>query len=125
VSFREVAKDCLLSYSGNRYSVPHAYAGKRVVVKEAVAGEHITICAMILTSNKSYGDWETIFQDNVIASAILDRLLHHSTTINSKGESYRLKDKRKAGVLAKGGHHLRRGDGGALPQPRRPVLKIQ
>lgn len=57
--------------------------------------------SMILTSNKSYGDWGTIFQDNVIASAILDRLLHHSTTINIKGESYRLKDKRKAGVLAK------------------------
>jgi len=57
--------------------------------------------SMILTSNKSYGDWGSIFQDNVIASAILDRLLHHSTTINIKGESYRLKDKRKAGVLAK------------------------
>jgi DNA replication protein DnaC len=36
----------------------------------------------------------------VIASAILDRLLHHSTTINIKGESYRLKDKKKAGVIA-------------------------
>lgn len=59
--------------------------------------------SMILTSNKSYGDWGTIFQDNVIASAILDRLLHHSTTINIKGESYRLKEKRKAGVLAKAG----------------------
>jgi DNA replication protein DnaC len=57
--------------------------------------------SMILTSNKSYGDWGTIFSDNVIASAILDRLLHHSHTINIKGESYRLKDKRKAGVLAK------------------------
>ena len=44
VSFREVAKDCLLSYGGNRYSVPHAYAGKRVVLKEPVAGGHITIC---------------------------------------------------------------------------------
>jgi DNA replication protein DnaC len=36
---------------------------------------------------------------NVIASAILDRLLHHSTTINIKGDSYRLKDKKKAGVI--------------------------
>ena len=45
--------------------------------------------SLILTSNKSYGDWGTIFADNVIASAILDRLLHHSTTINIKGESYR------------------------------------
>jgi DNA replication protein DnaC len=31
--------------------------------------------SMILTSNKSYGEWGTIFQDNVVASAILDRLL--------------------------------------------------
>lgn len=46
--------------------------------------------SIILTSNKSYGDWGQIFADNVIASAILDCLLHHSTTINIKGESYRL-----------------------------------
>jgi len=59
--------------------------------------------SMILTSNKSYGDWGTIFADNVIARAIQDRLLHHSTTVNIKGESYRLKDKKKAGVLAKAG----------------------
>ncbi len=39
--------------------------------------------------------------ENVLATAILDRLLHHSTTLNIKGESYRLKEKRKAGVLAK------------------------
>lgn len=44
VAYREVAKDCLLSYRGNRYSVPHAYAGKRVVVKEAVDGGRIVIC---------------------------------------------------------------------------------
>ena len=57
--------------------------------------------SIILTSNKSYGDWGAIFADNVIASAILDRLLHHSTTVNRiKGESYRLKDKKKAGVVA-------------------------
>ena len=57
--------------------------------------------SMILTSNKSYGEWGTIFQDNVVTSAILDRLLHHSHTINIKGESYRLKEKRKAGVWAR------------------------
>lgn len=54
--------------------------------------------SIILTSNKSYGDWGTLFPDPIIASAILDRLLHHSTTIVIKGPSYRLKDKRKAGV---------------------------
>jgi midasin (ATPase involved in ribosome maturation) len=56
--------------------------------------------SIVLTSNKSYGHWGAIFADNVIASAILDRLLHHSTTINIKGESYRLKDKKKAGGVA-------------------------
>lgn len=54
--------------------------------------------SIILTSNKSYGDWGTLFPDPIIASAILDRLLHHSTTIVIKGPSYRLKEKRKAGV---------------------------
>ena len=53
----------------------------------------------ILTSNKSFTDWGEVFGDQVIATAILDRLLHHSTTLNIKGESYRLKDKRKAGIV--------------------------
>jgi hypothetical protein len=41
---RRVAKDCTLSYRGNRYSVPHRYAGKTVVVREPVAGGAIEIC---------------------------------------------------------------------------------
>ncbi len=55
--------------------------------------------SIILTSNKSYVDWGSIFGDPIIATAILDRLLHHSTTINIRGESYRLKDRRKAGLF--------------------------
>jgi DNA replication protein DnaC len=56
--------------------------------------------AMILTSNRSYSEWGQIFGgDTVIASAILDRLLHHSHTFNIKGESYRLKEKKKAGLI--------------------------
>jgi hypothetical protein len=55
--------------------------------------------SIILTSNKSYGDWGSIFGDPIIATAILDRLLHHSTTINIRGESYRLKERRKAGLV--------------------------
>jgi DNA replication protein DnaC len=55
--------------------------------------------SIILTSNKSYGDWGDIFADQVLASAILDRLLHHSTTVNIRGQSYRLREKRKAGVF--------------------------
>lgn len=55
--------------------------------------------SIILSSNKSYGDWGSIFGDPIIATAILDRLLHHSTTINIRGESYRIKDRRRAGLL--------------------------
>ncbi|EFJ3752563.1 ATP-binding protein [Escherichia coli] len=57
--------------------------------------------SIILTSNKGVADWGEMFGDHVLATAILDRLLHHSTTLNIKGESYRLKEKRKAGVLTK------------------------
>ena len=57
--------------------------------------------SLILTSNKSFIDWGEIFGDQVLATAILDRLLHHSTTLNIKGESYRLKEKRKAGLLGR------------------------
>jgi DNA replication protein DnaC len=55
--------------------------------------------SIILTSNKSYGEWGDVFADQVLASAILDRLLHHSTTINIRGNSYRLKDKLRTGVF--------------------------
>ena len=54
--------------------------------------------SIILTSNKSYGDWGDFLGDPVLAAAILDRLLHHSITVNIKGESYRLRERRKAGV---------------------------
>lgn len=55
--------------------------------------------SLIITSNKSFVDWGEIFQDQVLATPILDRLLHHCTTLNIKGESYRLKEKKKAGLL--------------------------
>jgi len=55
--------------------------------------------SIILTSNKSFGDWGDLFADPVLATAMLDRLLHHATIINIRGNSYRLREKRKAGVL--------------------------
>jgi DNA replication protein DnaC len=55
--------------------------------------------SIILTSNKSYGEWGSVFGDPIIATAILDRLLHHSSTVNIRGESYRLKERRKAGLI--------------------------
>jgi DNA replication protein DnaC len=66
--------------------------------------------SIILTSNKSYGDWGEIFPDQVMAAAILDRLLHHSTTVNIKGESYRLREKRRAGLVGRAGEVKRRRD---------------
>ena len=55
--------------------------------------------SILVTSNQSLGAWGEVFGDAVIASAILDRLLHHATTINIKGDSYRLREKRKAGLM--------------------------
>jgi len=55
----------------------------------------------IITANKSFSDWGEVFGDQVLATAILDRLLHHSSTLNIKGESFRLKEKRRAGLLDK------------------------
>ena len=52
--------------------------------------------SIILTSNKSFNEWGDIFPDHVLASAILDRLLHQATTVNIRGNSFRLKDKLRA-----------------------------
>jgi DNA replication protein len=49
----------------------------------------------ILTSNKMFSQWNEVFSDLTIASAILDRILHHCTVINIKGESYRLKERKE------------------------------
>ena len=56
--------------------------------------------SIILTSNKSYSEQDDLFVDQILAAAILDRLLHFSTTSNIRGQSYRLHEKRKAGVFA-------------------------
>ena len=55
--------------------------------------------SIIITSSQSLGAWGEVFGDTVIAGASLGRLLHHSITINSKGESFRRKEKLKAGLL--------------------------
>lgn len=66
--------------------------------------------SILLTSNQSLGAWGEVFGDAVIASAILDRLLHHATTVNIKGESYRLREKRKAGLMRSPLAHTRAED---------------
>ena len=47
----------------------------------------------------SFGSWGDVFGDRIIATAILDRVLHHAITINIRGNSYRLKVKLKAGLV--------------------------
>jgi DNA replication protein DnaC len=54
----------------------------------------------VVTSNKGFGDWGELMGDPVLATAILDQLLHHSHIINIRGESYRLKEKARAGVFS-------------------------
>ncbi len=52
--------------------------------------------AMSITSNRSVAEWGTVFADPVVATAILDRLLHHSHVLTIRGNSYRLRAKRKS-----------------------------
>ena len=51
--------------------------------------------SIIFTSNKYFSDWGELLSDSVIATALLDRLLHHAHVINIRGQSYRLKDRLK------------------------------
>ena len=56
--------------------------------------------SMILTSNLTFRSWDSAFAgDSVLTAAMLDRILHHSIIVSINGESFRLKDKRKAGLL--------------------------
>jgi DNA replication protein DnaC len=56
--------------------------------------------SVIVTSNLPFGQWDKTFADDTtLTAALLDRLLHHAHVVPIQGESYRLKDKRKAGLL--------------------------
>jgi DNA replication protein DnaC len=55
--------------------------------------------SVVLTSTKGFGKWGEVLGDAVIATAILDRLLHHSHVLNIRGESYRLREKKQAGLF--------------------------
>src|SRR6201984_3010740 len=57
--------------------------------------------SMLITSNRSIGEWGTVFGDAVVATAILDRLLHHSHVLTIRGDSYRLRAQRRSGLLQK------------------------
>ena len=65
---------------------------------EVVAKRYDRAKSMVATSNKTWGAWGEILPDQVMTAAILDRLLHRSVTVNIQGESYRLRQHRKAGL---------------------------
>jgi hypothetical protein len=52
--------------------------------------------SIILTSNRTFSEWGQVFGDEVLATAILDRLLHHCDVISINGPSYRLKNRLQA-----------------------------
>jgi len=54
--------------------------------------------SIVPTSNKSFGQWDEIFPDAALATALLDRLLHRATTITIRGKSYRLRHHHQAGL---------------------------
>lgn len=55
--------------------------------------------SVLVTSNLTTSEWGNVFGDPVVATAILDRLLHHSHVVTIRGDSYRLREKRKSGLL--------------------------
>ena len=66
----------------------------------------------VLTSNKSFEEWGEIFGDEVMAAALIDRLLHHCHIVNVRGNSYRMRHHATAGRAAE-----RDGSRGSAPTP--------
>lgn len=58
---------------------------------------------IILSSNRGFGDWGQVFSDQVVAAAIVDRLLHHAVVLNIRGHSYRMRSFQDAGKDGQGG----------------------
>jgi DNA replication protein DnaC len=55
--------------------------------------------SVIITTNKPFGRWAEILDDEAIATATIDRLLHHAHVLSLKGDSYRMKDRLKIGIV--------------------------
>jgi DNA replication protein DnaC len=72
--------------------------------------------SLLITTNQRVSEWGTVSGDEVLATAILDRLLHHSHTLMIGGESYRLREKRKSGLF-------RTGPATDVPEPEGPQRK--
>jgi hypothetical protein len=102
----------LASSSGSRYE--HDFllrTGHRVLfltletlikrLRRALVARRSERASLIITSNWGFIDWGEVFGDQMLVTAIPNRLLRHSHTINIRGESFRLKEKRRAGLIEK------------------------
>jgi DNA replication protein DnaC len=78
--------------------------------------------SMMITTNQRVSEWGTMFGDEVLATAILDRLLHHSETLMIKGESYRLREKRKSGLFRSLDEAEARASGRSQSEESRPAV---
>ena len=73
--------------------------------------------SVLISSNRPVEEWDEVFGDQVVAAAILDRLMHHSHVVTIRGDSYRLREKRRAGLFrTPAGGSSSAGIGG-LPPP--------
>jgi DNA replication protein DnaC len=75
-------------------------------------------CTIILTSNRSFGEWGEVFGDTAVAAALLDRLLHHAVVVHIEGSSYRLRE--HADLLPE---HLRNRPGSLNQVPAEPIRR--
>jgi len=74
--------------------------------------------SVLISSNRPVEEWDEVFGDQVVAAAILDRLLHHSHVVTIRGDSYRLREKRRAGMFRPpAGGSSSSGSGGVPPPP--------
>jgi DNA replication protein DnaC len=97
-TFRELTKSKVLIIDEFGY-LP--YERQQATLMFQLIARRYERLAIIVTTNKSFAQWGEVFGgDQAIASAILDRLLHHAAVINIRGHSYRLKDHQHALGLA-------------------------
>ncbi len=100
---RVVASNCHIHFANNYYSVPSRLVGKDVTIRwnehllriicegEQVALHTISTEMGTYVTNRSINEWDKVFIDKTLTTAVVDRLLHHCTVIEIKGESYRFK----------------------------------
>jgi DNA replication protein DnaC len=78
--------------------------------------------SVLISSNRPVEEWDEVFGDQVVAAAILDRLLHHSHVVTIRGDSYRLREKRRSGLFRpQAGGSSSSGSGVKPPPPAKEV----